>query len=220
MFKIPTIKTDIPSGWSFWKASDVISRAMKSLPITEEENDWLQSIMLPQVNPCGDCSMCCITPSIEEEKVDGKTLTRPKAACESCENLKSGGGCAAYDNRPEVCKSYLCAYAIGSTDINPMEDRCAWSFQASPNGAGLLVGHAENVERVLSSRRMLEMIRQACLTGELFAVTIRDDKKVFSIECATFAVEAALVDQQDPIKHKVIESSITKLGVGIPHCIS
>ena len=56
---------------------------------------------------CGDCTVCCTAPSInkpEIQKLSG-------AACRHCTRLPSGGGgCAIYDNRPPVCRSFYCAW--------------------------------------------------------------------------------------------------------------
>jgi hypothetical protein len=51
---------------------------------------------------CGDCTICCVYPTInkpEIQKLSG-------AACRHC----TGHGCAIYDTRPPVCRSFYCAW--------------------------------------------------------------------------------------------------------------
>ncbi|MFO1249103.1 MAG: hypothetical protein U1E93_13025 [Alphaproteobacteria bacterium] len=63
---------------------------------------------------CGDCTVCCVAPSInkpEIQKVSG-------SACRHC----VGGGCAIYDSRPPVCRGFYCAWRtvdIFSDDWRP-----------------------------------------------------------------------------------------------------
>ena len=217
MFKIPEFKNNVlPDGWDDAKADRVIRKSIsKEEELTQEEYEWLKNLVPPQVNPCGECKVCCITPAIEEDKIDGEVLTKPKAACEQCQNL-TDGKCSVYQNRPEVCSSYLCLYSMGLTDIHPMEHQCAWSFQTNTEGQGLLIGHAKSVEAVLSSEQQVNMILEACNTGKLYAVTIRDSQKAVSIECSSFEAELALIDQSDPTKQRLVFDSIRSIGRGIP----
>lgn len=216
MFKIPTVNDQIPDGWTQSRANEVIAKSVHDpSSLNEEEYEWIKSIVPEQVNPCGDCNVCCITPAIEDEKIDGEILTQPKAACDECENLKSGK-CSVYQKRPDICRNYLCAYAMGSIDIHPMENKCAWSFQVTPDGQGLLVGHAQNIEDVLSSEKIVMMISDVCETGQFYAVTVRDSQKAISIHCQSYEAEIAQIDQTDPIKQALLFSSIRSLGAGIP----
>src|SRR3569623_3695525 len=51
--------------------------------------------------PCGDCIACCVVPLI-----DTPELTKPEGqACPNC----TGSGCAIYDARPGVCRTFNCA---------------------------------------------------------------------------------------------------------------
>jgi hypothetical protein len=52
--------------------------------------------------PCGDCVACCIVPLI-----DTPEFKKPEGqVCPNC----SGKGCAIYDHRPEVCRTFNCAW--------------------------------------------------------------------------------------------------------------
>ncbi len=63
---------------------------------------------------CGDCTVCCTAPTInkpEIQKLSGAT-------CRHC----TGRGCAIYDSRPAVCRSFYCAWRtvdIFSADWRP-----------------------------------------------------------------------------------------------------
>jgi hypothetical protein len=52
--------------------------------------------------PCGECVACCVLPLI-----DTPELKKPEGqACPNC----AGAGCAIYDARPEVCRTFNCAW--------------------------------------------------------------------------------------------------------------
>jgi hypothetical protein len=51
---------------------------------------------------CGECTACCIWPSIN--KPDIQKLSG--VACRNC----TASGCAIYETRPQVCRSYYCAW--------------------------------------------------------------------------------------------------------------
>lgn len=52
--------------------------------------------------PCGDCIACCVVTLI-----DTPELQKPEG--EVCPNCVSGG-CAVYDTRPGVCRTFNCAW--------------------------------------------------------------------------------------------------------------
>jgi hypothetical protein len=52
--------------------------------------------------PCGDCIACCVLPLIDTPELK-------KAEGQVCPNC-SGKGCAIYDSRPEVCRTFNCAW--------------------------------------------------------------------------------------------------------------
>jgi hypothetical protein len=52
--------------------------------------------------PCGDCIACCVLPLI-----DTPELKKPEGqVCPNC----TGKGCAIYDSRPDVCRTFNCAW--------------------------------------------------------------------------------------------------------------
>ena len=52
--------------------------------------------------PCGECTVCCVVPLI-----DTPEFKKPEGqACPNC----TGAGCAVYDSRPAVCRTFNCAW--------------------------------------------------------------------------------------------------------------
>ena len=56
---------------------------------------------------CGACTVCCVAPNIDKPEIQKAS----GAACRHC----SSGGCAIYQTRPPVCRSFYCAWR--SVDI-------------------------------------------------------------------------------------------------------
>ena len=52
---------------------------------------------------CGPCSQCCKVFDVPE-------LQSP--AGEWCRHVKRGGGCGAYETRPQVCRGFLCQWVL------------------------------------------------------------------------------------------------------------
>ena len=51
---------------------------------------------------CGECTVCCVAPSINKPEIQKLSGAR----CRHC----TGSGCAIYATRPPVCRSYYCAW--------------------------------------------------------------------------------------------------------------
>jgi len=63
---------------------------------------------------CGGCTVCCVYPTINKPEIQKLSGARCRHA--GC------GGCAIYDSRPPVCRSYYCAWRtvdIFSDDWRP-----------------------------------------------------------------------------------------------------
>lgn len=71
--------------------------------------------------PCGECTACCVLPLIdtpELKKAEGQV-------CPHC----TGKGCGAYDARPEVCRTFNCAWKrIASMPPETRPDRLGVMF--------------------------------------------------------------------------------------------
>ena len=71
--------------------------------------------------PCGDCTACCVVPQID-------TAEFKKAEGERCPNCV-GGGCAIYDARPGVCRTFNCAWKrIASMPLETRPDKLGVMF--------------------------------------------------------------------------------------------
>jgi hypothetical protein len=68
---------------------------------------------MPKIVPgrsCGDCSMCCKIPRIDE-------VEKPQGVwCRHCAPAR--GGCTIYETRPSVCRDYFCGWLL-SSDMGP-----------------------------------------------------------------------------------------------------
>ncbi len=84
---------------------------------------------------CGTCTLCCkligVT-DLEPEKPAGQW-------CSFCD--RKGGGCNAYDERPEGCSNFSCLWLAGIGDDRIKPERCkvVLSFAES----GILQVHVE-----------------------------------------------------------------------------
>ena len=71
--------------------------------------------------PCGDCIACCVVTNIDTPELK-------KAEGEVCPNCV-GGGCAIYDARPSVCRTFNCAWKrIASMPLQTRPDRLGVMF--------------------------------------------------------------------------------------------
>jgi hypothetical protein len=62
------------------------------------------STALVEGRECGECTVCCVVPAIDKPEIQ-----KPAAiTCKHC----SGGGCAIYETRPLVCRSFHCAWRM------------------------------------------------------------------------------------------------------------
>jgi hypothetical protein len=52
---------------------------------------------------CGSCTLCCRLPEID-------AFSKP--ANVQCSNCIEGRGCAIYQNRPQLCRDFLCLWMI------------------------------------------------------------------------------------------------------------
>ncbi len=58
---------------------------------------------LVQGRECGECTVCCRTPTIDTPELK-------KTPNQNCINLKSEGGCSLYPEWPPVCQKWYCAW--------------------------------------------------------------------------------------------------------------
>lgn len=63
----------------------------------------MTAIPSPSDRSCGNCTLCCRLPEIEE---------LGKAANEWCVNCTAEKGCNIYDGRPQLCRDFLCSWMV------------------------------------------------------------------------------------------------------------
>ena len=52
---------------------------------------------------CGDCNVCCVALTIDDPQ-----LRKPQGY--RCKNTLPNKGCAIYDNRPDMCRTFFCGW--------------------------------------------------------------------------------------------------------------
>lgn len=173
---------------------------------SEEDREFMRTMVPPQVNECGDCSHCCVAPAISVLDAVAP-LTAVKPACQACEYCDtSSGGCRVYNARPSVCKDYFCLYALGTVPYRPKDCGVAWtpqSFEESP-GDFVVAGHCLDTGEVLRRQENLEMIVRFLteMRPAPVAVVLRDDKLGYQFALTPHGVGAVVadIDQNDPLK--------------------
>jgi len=96
---------------------------------------------------CGDCTVCCIVPAIDDPDIQKPAATR----CRHCARADAAGtttpgtatisGCAIYDSRPKVCREFYCGWrklAQLGPAWRPDKSRVFLMIEPvpGPNGAG------------------------------------------------------------------------------------
>lgn len=82
---------------------------------------------------CGECSLCCLIPDIPVER---------KSKLDYCPHCRPGkGGCSIYADRPDLCKTYSCAWLVGSVPDRwrPLTCKMIIDFDRTDNGLLLRV---------------------------------------------------------------------------------
>jgi hypothetical protein len=79
---------------------------------------------------CGGCTQCCTVLGIDSPGLR-------KDRCVPCHHLAAGGGgCGIYDDRPAVCREYLCLWRVlREVPEEARPDRCGVLFTYHPNRA-------------------------------------------------------------------------------------
>lgn len=112
-----------------------------------------------KVNECGDCSMCCELPAISEEQyADSNLDIKPthKSFGKKCE-LLSCSGCSRYDDRPSVCRGYMCLYTLGIIQRSPKVSGVAWSIEPEMEhmNSWAAIGHCYDADSMCKNADVL-----------------------------------------------------------------
>ena len=115
-----------------------------------------------RVNPCGDCTMCCVLPAISNAQYQESTLPHvPKCKPFGVKcSLLCDSGCSQYDDRPDVCRGYMCLYTLGVVDKSPLECGVAWSLEPEIEtmGGWAVVGHCLDVDKALADPYVMSLV--------------------------------------------------------------
>ena len=192
-----------------------IESIAKRIPnITPEEEAFLEQFQPDQVNPCGECTLCCVAPTIERKHVSAP-LTAPKPAGEACEHCDVRGGCRVYDSRPSICRGYMCLYALGISPDRPDSTGVCWTFQPVENlpddSPALFVatGHTLDYDEAMKDRRNVMAIYVLLgmgASGVIFRSPTKvvqfatpNDRPVF--DGPILLRREVPIDPADPLKH-------------------
>lgn len=181
------------------KAKNERARLMRALKTGDVEQ--------ARVNDCGECTFCCTAPAIEDSVLsadEAKLIGGAKASCVTCKHANNG--CAIYDQRPTICRSYMCLFAIGQFTLRPDFARVAWTLQPTDDREVrpvLLMGHCIDVDEVLTIAENLAMIESALLNDMIAFVVLRSDKEAWCFSRGGI-VHKIKIDQHDPVKMRVL----------------
>lgn len=175
--------------------------------LSPTEQEFLNAHLPDQVNPCGDCTLCCVAPTIERRHVEAP-LTGPKPAGEACEHCDLTAGCRVYQSRPSICSGYMCLYALGIAPDRPDSTGICWTFQpASDDGSSrdfVATGHSLDYEAAIEDNRNVDAIKVLLSMG-VVGVNIRDPKRVVQFalvgESRSIARREVQIDPNDPLHH-------------------
>ena len=100
------------------KRAKKMMRSGKGALLIQESVKEMLGIELERGRECGDCSACCVAPSINR-------LNKP--AHTPCSRLVggelSGGRCSRYRDRPNVCKGFQCGWLVGLGEEQDRPDK-------------------------------------------------------------------------------------------------
>jgi len=99
---------------------------------------------------CGECTVCCVTLRIEEEDLN-------KLADTPCPNLTVKKGCSIYENRPNICRGWYCAWRFMAQLGNEWRpDRSGIVLRL--NDSGIIFQPIKDPYNVLTSQLAIELI--------------------------------------------------------------
>ena len=61
---------------------------------------------------CGDCTVCCIVPAIDDPDIQKRSGTRCRHCRAADADTDHTAGCTAYSTRPGVCRTFYCAWRL------------------------------------------------------------------------------------------------------------
>jgi hypothetical protein len=166
---------------------------------------------------CAGCTICCTAPAITPDQLNDPAelaLVPLKPAGEKCKHCKSGAGRAVYDQRPGICRGYLCLWASGVPVAWPEITGMCWTLQPDLMTGGVLaVGHCNDAEaaaRDVDIRREIEFFLRCpdVMPTPLAAVVLRSPLSVIRYDAqGIFPNMIADIYQTDPLKMEINEDT-------------
>ncbi|MBO6949220.1 MAG: hypothetical protein JJ855_14650 [Rhodospirillales bacterium] len=84
-----------------------------------------------QVRDCGDCTLCCKITRIDTPELQ----SLPGTWCQHC---TPGKGCGNYENRPKVCRTFVCLWAQGKVPIELKPNKVKAVMKMSGDGKNIV----------------------------------------------------------------------------------
>tara|TARA_R100001244_G_scaffold54618_1_gene47094 strand:- start:632 stop:1186 length:555 start_codon:yes stop_codon:yes gene_type:complete len=148
---------------------------------------------MEQKNVCGDCSLCCKLPPIFNKKQDDTYdfNSQFKQQGEWCVNCSTRKGCDIYEDRPQVCKDFMCFYAQCKKENINLEDE--WHpkkskfFITIENEAQMkennitVYANKEHMYDLFTKQPFMRVVKN-WLDGGALLIIHTDDKKTFGYQ--------------------------------------
>ena len=117
---------------------------------------------------CGECSACCVYPSIPE-------LNKPAGV--RCDHLDECGKCSIYALRPPSCRNYRCAWldGHGKHADNPARSGVLIDFRDTQFGRVLIARSAVSGTDAISSKRGKQAIKRISSSAKTKCYVTADD---------------------------------------------
>ena len=89
---------------------------------------------------CGECTLCCLVPAVPE-------IAKPiNTMCKFCDK-----GCTIYEDRPDSCRAFDCAWLMGAMDEDMRPDKSHVVIEILPEASVVLALVEPGYESVLPS---------------------------------------------------------------------
>ena len=164
-----TVKDVIDAtGLSRLKVERAIRALEKQKLLTRSDGGFQTPAALQPVRECGTCSACCTLLEVTDV---GKT------ANEWCKHCDPGKGCMIYDQRPQMCRSFSCAWLQGHFDD-----------QWFPETSGLVVHFSQDAVNVQVDPTFPDRWRQEPYFSKLRELSLNGIKRTGSPGYATLVV--------------------------------
>ncbi len=108
---------------------------------------------------CGDCTACCVLPRISP--TEDAFFPQGKRGYTKCSHLKvGGGGCSIYEDRPSLCRDYMCLWRFGviNGDERRRPDNLGIMFTLDDMGGRMVVEASELWDGAASTESVQYMI--------------------------------------------------------------